>query len=386
METTTIRINRVTIHSFKNIRGLSFALFGGENLVVEGKNGLGKSNILNAIYWCINGKDLNGCSDNSNFIPFKNKELKVDVEVYTSVGKIERTVEVDDKGSLSQTVKLDDRVYTLIDFDIELDRRMGLLPFTLNSFGNKDFRLREFLMNPTYHLRLTPKAIRDVLAKRYSHEMVYREGFEIPSFNPLFIDMLKRHGVMVDLIRDFYPTIERVSTDLENKRKELRKAVDEELIVKRWLIQIDNVNSKLMDEVDYILNESKAALEQVEQDMMILDNGRQTWNECLEKFQNGSLKVKFQETTAKGTKKNTFAIEEDGFNLNHVSTSENTMDSLELADIYLKGIGCDSDLPIFIDRAESINTEKLTALRGRQLLMTKVTSGRKIKINGSEVQ
>ena len=128
-----IIIERVAIHSFKNIQNLSFSLNKGEDFTVTGKNGLGKSNILNAIYWCIMGTDLNGCTEQTQFLPYRNTESKVDVEVQLNIGKIKRVVEVDAKGTASQTVLLDDTIYTLKDYDIELDKRLGLLPFTFNN-------------------------------------------------------------------------------------------------------------------------------------------------------------------------------------------------------------------------------------------------------------
>lgn len=384
METIKVRIQRVTIHSFKNIKNLSINLFDGDNLTIEGKNGLGKSNILNAIYWCLNGADTNGCVDNAQFVPFRNSEFKVDVEVQTNVGKFERIAETDAKGTTLQTVKIDDLVYTLKDFDIELDKRFGILGFTLNSFSNKDFKLREFLMNPTYHSRLAPKTIRDILAKRYSYEFANSKDYKYPQFTLLFLDVLKTNGVNLDEVKNFYEPIESVSAKLETKKKELKKELEENEIVYKYLskhLDCDR-HSKL---VEYIISEIKESLKLIEQDLLILDSGRQTWNELLERNQSGTLRVKFQQTTAKGIVKNDIAVEETGINLRQVSTSENTMDSLELIDLYLKGVGCAVDLPIFIDRAESINADKLKSLKGKQVILTKVTSGRKIKINGTEI-
>ena len=163
-----------------------------------------------------------------------------------------------------------------------------------------------------------------------------------------------------------------------------QKELEEKEIIFKFLNQHQDCE-KQTKLVEYIISEIKESLKLIEQDLLILDSGRQTWNELLERNQSGTLRVKFQQLAAKGIVKNDIAVEETGINLKQVSTSENTMDSLELIDLYLKGVGCNVDLPIFIDRAESINADKLNTLKGKQLILTKVTSGRKIKINGMEI-
>lgn len=388
METTKIIIQRVTIYSFKNISNLVITLEDGENLKIEGENGLGKSNILNAIYWCFNGKDLSGCSDQSQFIPNHDKDKKVDVEVITNIGKIERIIETDAKGTVNQTVMIDDTVYTLKDYDIEIDKRFGLLPFTLNNLSNKDFNLREFLMNPTYMHRLTPKALRDVFAKAYSLSLSGNENYDTPVFNPLFINLLKDRGYKVEEIKNFYEPIETIAANLEIQKKELKKQLDDDKIVSSFLAQFGNVPEDIKSKLDYIDNECKTSLALVEENLMVLESGRQTWNEYLEQHQNfGSIDVKFQTITAKGIKKNAIALQDFGIDLDHVSTSENMVDSFVVAWMYKKAVGCHCDLPVFVDRAESVNSYKLGYFdEENQLLYTKVTTHRNIRINGLEVK
>ena len=193
MEANCVVIQRVSVFSFKNISdklsNLTFGLADGENLVIEGRNALGKSNILNAIFWCLTGYDLNGCSDNEQFVPHGHEsDGIVDVEVVTNVGKFQRFTRRDVKGVLSSSLVIDGLpVASLRDGEIEIDKRFGILPFTFSNLVNKDFNLRRFLLNPTYHFGLAPKTIRDVLAKQVSRHI----KAELP-FNQLFLELMKK--------------------------------------------------------------------------------------------------------------------------------------------------------------------------------------------------
>ena len=147
------------------------------------------------------------------------------------------------------------------------------------------------------------------------------------------------------------------------------------------------MDQKVIDDLDFQVKESTDALNEIDAKLLVLDSGRQVINEALEGVQNGTVRVNFQTKTSKGTKKNSYEVIDTGFTLAQCSTSESVLDSVVLIDNWKKCVGCDISLPLFIDRAESINSEKINDLgSSHQLLLTKVTTGRKIKVNGEEVQ
>lgn len=384
MNANVVVIKRVNIFSFKNIKNLVFDLGDGENLVIEGKNGLGKSNILNAIYWCLTGYDLSGCSDNEEFVPYHKEDEVVDVEVTTNVGKFERTAKRI-KGSLTQEIIIDGLPQnSLKEAEIEIDKRLGILPYTLSTYSNKDFDLRRFLLNPSYHFGLAPKTIRDILAKSLSLELA--KSNVVVNFNPLFIKLLEENEITD--ITNYYEPIERLAAKYEFDKKLLKGTTEDYQTVLNYLNQHkDKVDVKLIDELSFIINESKDTINKIEEKLMILESGRQEWNTALENAQKGTLRVKLQTTTSKGIKKNAYSVVDEGINLTQCSTSESTMNSYDLVESWKKSVGCNVQLPIFIDRAESMNAEKISDLaKYRQVLITKVTTNRKIKINNCEVK
>ena len=61
-----IRINNLTLHNFKGVRGDRTVTFNGRNATIEGDNGTGKSTIFDAFTWLLSGKDHQG-RDWTNF-------------------------------------------------------------------------------------------------------------------------------------------------------------------------------------------------------------------------------------------------------------------------------------------------------------------------------
>lgn len=55
-----LTLKNVVISNFKNIAYKEYDLSGGRNLLLEGKNGLGKTNVLEAIYWTLSGVLFDG--------------------------------------------------------------------------------------------------------------------------------------------------------------------------------------------------------------------------------------------------------------------------------------------------------------------------------------
>ena len=242
-------------------------------------------------------------------------------------------------------------------------------------------------MNPAYHLTLAPKTIRDILAKEYS-KVVVKNNIK-PVFNELFLELLKKNDVNLDKVNNFYEPIESVQLKLEANKKSVKASKETLSIIYNFLVNLkeEQVDKKVVEDLHYQLNECDDVLKQIESDLMVLDSGRQTWNTALEQVQDNNIRVNFQTITSKGIAKNSFSIESTGIELKQCSTSEIVQNSVYLVEKWKQNVGCTITLPIFIDKAESMNLEKIRELEQvSQLLLTKVSTSRKIKINESEVK
>ncbi|MFA5433602.1 MAG: AAA family ATPase [Candidatus Paceibacterota bacterium] len=60
-EISNLPINKVVIQNYRNIDYKEYVL-NGANLLLEGKNGIGKTNVLEAIFWALSGVLFNGVS------------------------------------------------------------------------------------------------------------------------------------------------------------------------------------------------------------------------------------------------------------------------------------------------------------------------------------
>lgn len=150
------------IHSFRNLH--EWEISGECHCTrISGKNMSGKTNSLNAIYWCLCGITLDGSSDDSLNVPVGlTGERVVDVHLKLSIDGVEHTINrwADEKeGSISQHLSIDGvESATLKNGEIAIDRVLGLLELSLKD--TKEFKVRRFIFNPNYYTTITPSALR----------------------------------------------------------------------------------------------------------------------------------------------------------------------------------------------------------------------------------
>lgn len=87
-----VSFSRVTIKNFRGIQFLDVML--GNNVVVRGRNGIGKSTIKEAITWCLTGKDSEDRKD-YNITPKDTQECKGN-DIMNIIPEVELYVSVDD--------------------------------------------------------------------------------------------------------------------------------------------------------------------------------------------------------------------------------------------------------------------------------------------------
>lgn len=157
-----MKIQKIVLHNFKNYEDGELNT-GGFNLIITQNNGTGKTNLLNAIHWCLTGYLLDGSKDNYNAVKYGKDEMFVKIYLedlivkrkvlinnlstkeLLTIGKDEAELEAD--GILEEKTKFENDLllhFGLIDFAILLkNNSITMPPLTL-------------LINPMSILNLSP--------------------------------------------------------------------------------------------------------------------------------------------------------------------------------------------------------------------------------------
>ena len=93
---TRIRLKKVTLQNYRNIEYKEYVL-DGNSVLLEGINGLGKTNVLEGIFWALSGNLFNGIAktESQEIIPFnaeKDIETSVKLEFTNNLFVFERKV------------------------------------------------------------------------------------------------------------------------------------------------------------------------------------------------------------------------------------------------------------------------------------------------------
>jgi len=95
-EDTSIKLKKVTLQNYRNIEYKEYVL-DGNSILLEGINGLGKTNVLEGIFWALSGNLFNGTAktESQEIIPFnaeKDAETSVKLEFTNNLFVFERKV------------------------------------------------------------------------------------------------------------------------------------------------------------------------------------------------------------------------------------------------------------------------------------------------------
>ena len=95
-EDTTIRLKKVTLQNYRNVEYKEYVL-DGNSVLLEGINGLGKTNVLEGIFWALSGNLFNGTAktESQEIIPYgaeKDAETSVKLEFTNNLFVFERKV------------------------------------------------------------------------------------------------------------------------------------------------------------------------------------------------------------------------------------------------------------------------------------------------------
>jgi len=149
VQETIKNINKVTIQNYRNIEYKEYVL-GGNDILLDGKNGIGKTNVLESIYWAISGLLFDGSakSETQELKPYEsNKDVATSVKIefehnaFTFERKIEQKWSKD-----GETYKGFDT--TLIVNGAASKNQKTAIISLLTNLGINDFQNR-YAQNPT---------------------------------------------------------------------------------------------------------------------------------------------------------------------------------------------------------------------------------------------
>lgn len=279
-------ISSITITNFRQYRGthtLNFTQDDSKNVsVVLGKNGAGKSNILNALTWCLYGIEIHKSNDKTsqNGMPIINAAalnsleinqntcaevivyMKTDTGSWTIIRRVEgkkevsgeRNVELDGKLTIVHNVDGQDKIT-----EGEGTQQLinNLLPEALKSFFFIDGeQLREFFKIST------PQKIAKAIDIVSQLELVYEASEHLDWYEKLLKRNVKVTTPNLKKIRDEIDSLDNRKGVFKDKIEEEKKSNDkdnEELIkVKNYLKEHANLNvSNLEKERQSIENDMK---------------------------------------------------------------------------------------------------------------------------------
>lgn len=208
-------IKRIEIKSFRNIKNKVYAC-DKKVITINGNNRVGKTNTLNAIYWCLTGCDLNGSVDNALNIPYG--EEQASVKLVLDNGTIERTVTNKDYKTV---VKINDKEFGSRTVENEIDNLLGI-----SELAKKDttkFKARRFLLNPSYYQSITPGEFRKWIISIYFDE----DEQEIIKKSKL--SELTKFLVLGG------KSLSSMSTDVSSKIKSLKAEIDKNKTIQEFL-------------------------------------------------------------------------------------------------------------------------------------------------------
>ena len=93
---TSIKLSKVTLQNYRNVDYKEYVL-DGNSVLLEGINGLGKTNVLEGIFWALSGNLFNGTAktESQEIIPYgaqKDAETSVKLEFTNNLFVFERKV------------------------------------------------------------------------------------------------------------------------------------------------------------------------------------------------------------------------------------------------------------------------------------------------------
>lgn len=359
-----MKINKADLNLFRNLKGFSFN--PGDATIVFGNNRLGKTNVLNAVCWCLCGCDLEGQATDLINVPTDLRkghdgEIVIDVGLNFETFSVRRTATINE-GSVATSLEIDGVPCQNVKAgEIELDKKLGILEATI---GNpKGFSLRRFLIDPRYIEKVGTPAVRQFIVKALGGDDVEHEVWEnLPEY---FKSKLTGGN------------IETLSAKNSKWAKDIKRESDN---LKAVYDYFQERKPNDYDELIYI-NNRQATCNQNRIECDARDVAIDQWA----LFVSRELELRLKDSGAnirlleKGVgdgawKSVCYPITENGYPVWQASTSERIAIGLRLQSFIAKLLELPC-LPRLIDEFETIDNETAAKLQSDQIIAAKVVPG-----------
>lgn len=375
-----MKIERIIVRAFRNISNCSYDP-QGKSFAVMGNNKIGKTNLLNAAYWCLTGADIENNTDDSLNVPsgktFEDESVVCDVIVDTDKGTVQRKLTLS-KGALRQSLIINNVPFkTLKAAEAELDKMLGILQLTINSV--KDFHIRRFLLNPMYVNYCKESALREFIVKQLDLQKTIEETFhKLPeSIRYVIADYVVKHN----------GDISKITAEIKKLKDENDKKTTFWSNVKEYLKMYHPEHEEELKNATTVLD-----------DLLKINGQYMTALTCTNIY-GQFLQVEFEKVAKswfksidicfleKGKDEGTFKnvcypyIPNTDLALSQGSTSERIVLGCQFIEDFIKSsdLGLEN-LPLFIDEFETIDNntyKKLITTKQTQIICAKVKSGSK---------
>lgn len=365
------KIKEISIYDFRNLHN---AVYYPQELsfAVKGNNGIGKTNFLNAVYWCLTGTSLDGSSDNAANVPYQYKSVDngtvvVNVELKLNEGIVRRTLTYKD-GSLEQTIYINGIVKQKKQAEVEIDKMLGLLSLTF--YDTKKVSIRKLALNPMLFYTIAATDLREWLYRLCRLDQINLKVWE--TLNDTQKDLLKPYRALTN---SYDPN------DLLKAIKDDKKKHDSNYqwwtIASEYLAKYQPLNRTEIDNcVQQATNAQSNSIELdssvVAANSFVLELAKRYEIELKKKYQN-VWNFKLLKKNAKDDNWNlTFDVDLCGINLYQASTSQRIL----LATRFVKTVLEGNNVPMLIDEAEVFDFNSFRELNmiGNQFLFAKVES------------
>jgi DNA repair exonuclease SbcCD ATPase subunit len=264
-EQETLGIKKVTFQNYKNIKSKTYVL-NGDSLLLEGRNGLGKTNVLEGIFWAISGNLFDGTSkgDKQEVKPIgsdKDVEVSVKIEFMRNGFTFERRVKEkyskqDEYKGNETTLLVNGAVEKNLSTAItSLQRYLGI--YDLQSRFNENpllsaINVFELLWNANTLRTMDYKQIRAIIIDMVG-EVDFKDIInENPNRYKALVEPLKQHGLSLDALK----SSTRNAIFDKNGGLELMKKV-----IEKTIEEYEAKGNEVVDENE--VKEAKAKVEEI---------------------------------------------------------------------------------------------------------------------------
>ena len=341
------------INKFRNLTDKEYQLV--RSTVFSGRNRLGKTNVLNAIAWCLTGYDIYGNSEDKMNVPFDTElnegDTCVDVTVELNVGVINRRV-IFKGGSYSQALTINGLdCKTLKEGEAQINDILGITDLVLK--GSKDFNVRRFLLNPLYFTQCKESAFREFIIKQLIN-----------------VDTSAAFAALPEPIQKIISTKDAAVASQENGKeiKTIKAQIEYWKVIKDYCTKINKTLTTDLAAAEKVIKQLNVKLADLNDKAVAIDKYAleisKIYNEAVKTQFKGIDIVLLEKGQGEDVWKNTCAVISSITNakMEYCSTSESILTGCSFICKFATKIKSAPHLPLLLDEFETLDSDSVNAL------------------------